>query len=300
MKKAEDNQPERWHGLSVVIPTYNEEHGIAQVLEGLLLVLTGSNLPFEIIAVDDGSSDQTADVIRRYPVRLLRHHNNCGYGASLKTGIRAAQYDLIGMIDADGEYAPEDFPALLTAMADHDMAVGARAKNPNAPSPFIRKPGKWLLVTVANYLVDMKIPDLNSGLRVFSRELVESFMHILPDGFSFTTTITLASIQDHYRIAWIPVQYTQRTGKSKVNVVKDGSKTLLLILRAVVLFNPLKVFLPASGFFFLAGVVDVILEIIINHDFPDVGVVFITTAFLTFFFGLLADQISAMRRGMKK
>jgi glycosyltransferase involved in cell wall biosynthesis len=287
-----------YNGVSVVIPAFNESESIGQVLDGLIKTLRGYPQPFEIIVIDDGSLDRTAEIAAGFPVRLLQHRVNKGYGASLKTGVRAACYELIAMIDSDGQHNPADLMRLIEAACQADMVVGARGKSSHAPA--LRKPGKWLLQKVANYLAGMSIPDLNSGLRVFQRKLILRFAHILPNGFSFTTTLTLAALKENYLVVWSPITVTRRSGKSSVNIVGDGYNTLILILRTIVLFDPLKVFLPPSLFLFIFGVLFSLYGVFRYQSVPESGVISIISAVLLFFLGILADSISSLRMGMRE
>ncbi len=295
MKTPELTQPTQ--GISVIIPAFNEQQGIASVLPALLEALNASQHPFEVLVIDDGSTDDTAEIATRLGVKVLSHRTNKGYGASLKTGIRGAQYELILMMDSDGQHNPTDVLHLVEMAGEYDMVVGTRG--PGSHSPTLRRPGKWLLQLTANYLAGVKIPDLNSGLRVFSRELAGRFMHILPNGFSFTTTLTLACLKENFRIEWVPITVVPRSGKSSVKPIRDGYNTFILILRTIVLFDPLKVFLPPSLLLGAFGVLFSIYGIIRFNSFPETGVLVITAAIILFFLGILADSISALRLGMR-
>ncbi len=233
-------------GLSLVIPTFNEEKGIAGVVRQIVAVGEKLGLPCEIIVVDDGSTDRTAEVLRGIQgIRVVSHQRNMGYGAALKTGMRAAAYERVCITDADGTYPNEKIPELLAAMAENDMVVGARLGTA-AKIPLIRRPAKWLLNQLANYLVQQEIPDLNSGLRIFDKRIAERFLNILPDGFSFTSTITLAMLSNNYRVCYLPIEYHARTGKSKIRPIHDTLNFLQLIVRTILYFDPLRIFLPAG------------------------------------------------------
>lgn len=229
---------------SVIIPAYNEEHGIGKVLDNLRLL--GDRA--EIIVVDDGSYDNTADLVKDYPsVILVSHEQNRGYGAALKTGIRAAKNDIITIIDADGTYPGQQIPELITVLHEggYEMVVGARTAK-EAKIPLLRRPAKWFLTRLANYLSGTRIPDLNSGLRIMKKSAVERFIRLLPDSFSFTTTITLAMLTNGLPVKYVPVQYFHRKGRSKIRPVRDTLNFVQLIIRTILYFNPLKVFLPLS------------------------------------------------------
>ncbi len=256
----------------------------------------------EIIVVDDASTDRTAQIAEQAGFRVIRHRTNKGYGAALKTGIRACQGDIVVMMDADSEHNAAQISKLLDNFGDNDMVVGARAKGSHAP--FIRRPGKWLLSQVANYLAQTNIPDLNSGFRAFRKDVARLFLHILPNGFSFTTTLTLALFKEGYNIAYVPITTTPRVGTSTVHPVRDGINTLMLIIRIIALFDPIKVFLPTSFFLFLLGVVYWIGSGIFRYaqhiepafHIPTGAMLVMLSAVIVFMFGILADQVSAIRR----
>ena len=279
--------------ISIIIPAYNVQASIGVVLDGLREWRDRA----EIIVVSDGSTDQTAAVAERAGVRVIRHRINKGYGAALKTGIRAAQGDVIVMMDADGEHSAAHIQSLLDALGDNDMVVGARGKGSHAP--LVRRPGKWVLSKVANYLAQTEIPDLNSGLRAFRKEVAQLFLHILPNGFSFTTTLTLALFKEGYNIAYVPITTTPRFGsRSTVNPIRDGLNTIMLIIRIIALFDPLRVFVPTSALLFGIGVVYWILDIVLRQrlNIPSGAIVVILASVIIFMFGILADQVSAIRR----
>jgi glycosyltransferase involved in cell wall biosynthesis len=277
-------------GVSIIIPAFNEEKGLAATLEPLMLLAVRKG--WEVIVVDDGSKDGTAEVVRRCGARLISHPDNKGYGAALKTGIRNASNDMIIMMDSDGQHDPSQIELLLSPMDRYDMVVGAR-KGPSG----LRAPGKKLLSLVANYLVGMKIPDLNSGFRAFRKSVIRSFLHFCPNRFSFTTTITLAYLREGYAVKYVPIDVERRVGRaSTVRFFRDGYKALLLIVRVIVLFNPLKVFVPAATFLLVFGVGFTVYGIIVFHRAPNTGVLTILSSIILFFMGILADQISAIRR----
>jgi len=280
--------------FSIIIPAYNEEDGIVGVIKVIReLRLNGE---YEVIVVDDGSTDDTYSQVSKIEgIKVIRHPYNKGYGAALKTGIREARYDTCLIIDSDGQHDPKYIPALMSEMDGNEMVVGARSKD--SQFSLFRKPGKWFLGVLANFLSDVKIPDLNSGLRAIRKERVEEFMHILPNGFSFSTTITLALLKAGYNVKYIPVTTRKRLGrKSTVSAVSDGLNTILLIIRTIVLFNPLKVFVPVSFAMFLAGFLFSLYGVIAYRRFPGTGITVILTSVIIFFVGILADQISLLRR----
>jgi len=282
--------------VSIVVPAFDEEKGIVGVLEELMAVMEARGLPYEILVVDDGSRDGTSEVVRRYPVSLIQHPFNRGYGAAIKTGIRHAKYELICITDADGTYPADCIPKLLGDMDTCDMVVGARTGG-SVAVPLIRRPAKWVLNTLANYLTGIRIPDLNSGLRVFRRDVALEFLRICPSGFSFTTTITLSLLTNDYLVKFEPIDYHPRTGRSKIRPLRDTANFLGLIVRTVTYFSPLKVFMPLS-----LGLMGVGLALLLYRAFFSGGlavtiVVIFLAALQMAAVGLLADMID--KRGIQ-
>lgn len=284
--------------VSIIIPAFNVEASIGGTLQGLAAWRDRA----EIIVVDDGSSDCTGDMARQAGVRVIRHMHNKGQGAALKTGIRAATGDIVVTMDADGEHTADQVAALLDAFDDNDMVVGARAKGSNAP--LLRRPGKWVLASLANYLTETNIPDLNSGLRAIRRDIALRFLHILPNGFSFSTTLTLALLKEGYNTAYVPITTKPRIGRSTVNPIKDGFAAIMLIIRIIALFDPLKVFLPASaalfviglGYWIASGIFRYAAKVEPAFHIPTGALMMMVSAVIVFMFGILADQVSAIRR----
>jgi glycosyltransferase involved in cell wall biosynthesis len=282
--------------ISVIIPAYNEEAAIKSQIEAIKRVLLSHDIPHEIIVIDDGSTDKTAEIAAQHGVLVLRHHSNRGYGAALKTGILSASHEIIAITDADGTYPPRFLPEMLDLIEDFDMVVGART-GVNVHVPFIRKLPKWVLNQLANYVTGTKIPDINSGLRVFHRSVVLQYLHVLPDQFSFTTTITMAMLCDRYAVHYISIDYHQRTGKSKI-VPLDAGLFAVLILRMAVLFRPLCVFLPLAGICLTYGIVKMIIDLAVLGD-PNISasaIMMFLSALLTLLIGMVADGI-AVRLG---
>ena len=279
--------------ISIIIPAFNEEQGLPRVLAGLE---DWRARGAEIIVIDDGSTDNTSGLAESAGARVIRHRANKGYGAALKTGIRACRGDIVVTLDSDGQHNPADIQRLLDELRDSDMAVGLRGKGSHTPS--LRKPGKWVLARVANYLAQTDIPDLNSGFRAIRVSTLKRFLHILPNGFSFSTTLTLALFKEGYNVAYVPITAAPRTGKSTVKPLRDGFNSILLIIRTIALFDPLKVFVPASGMLVLVGLGYWILDTIYVHrlNIPSGAVILFVSAVVVFMFGILADQVSAIRR----
>lgn len=276
--------------LSVVIPAYNEEKGIGKVLDELKDILENNNKDYEIIVLDDGSTDNTAQVAKEKEVRLIQHPQNKGYGAALKNGIKHAEGEKILIIDADGTYPSKDIPRLLEHVDKYDMVVASRTgKDVNIQ--LYRKPAKWFLSNLANYLSETNIPDLNSGMRIFGKEDAQRFFNILPSGFSFTTTITLAYLSNDMSIKYVPIDYHERQGKSKIKPFKDGFNFILLIIKVISYFNPLKVFLPISIIMFIGGLISLLYHLIFFQDVTDLPVMLLLASLQIGFMGIIADII---------
>ncbi len=277
-------------GISIVIPAFNEEAGIIKSLKEVKDALKSVPYEYEIIVVDDGSEDKTAELIcAEEGVELIQSPENRGYGASLKTGIRAAAFDIIVITDADGTYPAYSIPQLVDCLEHYDMVVGSRTGD-EVNIPTIRKPAKWFLTKLASYLAERHIPDLNSGLRVMRRSLVQRFEHILPSGFSFTTTISLASLCTGCLVAYVPINYYARMGTSKIRPT-HAFDFLLLIIRTTVYFNPLKIFLPLGAIFFIGGFTKFIYDIYIGN-LSETALLGFLGAALLWAVGLISDQIS--------
>ena len=223
--------------------------------------------------------------------------HNKGYGAELKTGIRNARANTVVFFDADGQHNHEDVRRIASGIQEYDMVVGARDEE--SYQSYLRMPGKKILTSVANYLAETKIPDLNSGFRAIRKSVVKRFMHILPNTFSFTTTITLALFKSGYEIHYIPISTHKRVGKSTVKV-RDGFRMFILILRMIMLFDPLKVFLPPSLILLSVGSIFVLYTLVTEYVIWKSGMLLIFSGITIFFFGLLADQVSNIRREIGK
>ncbi|MCM3874552.1 MAG: glycosyltransferase family 2 protein [Pyrinomonadaceae bacterium] len=230
--------------VSIVMPAFNEEASVGSSIMELRKLLQAHEISAEFIVVDDGSSDRTANEAKAAGARVIQHRSNRGYGASLKTGIFQACNDVIAITDADGTYPAHYLPQMLQDLEHADMVVGARTGS-KVSIPLVRRPAKWMLNRLANYVSGRDIPDLNSGLRVFRRDVVMQYFSILPDQFSFTTTITMAMLCDKYAVTYVPIDYRKRSGRSKI-VPWDAGSFAILILRIAMLFKPLRVFIPLA------------------------------------------------------
>ncbi len=277
--------------ISIIIPAYNEEETIGEVLSEINKIMEKSNWEYEVMVIDDGSSDGTGRIAKKRRSRLISHPRNMGYGAALKTGIRNAKHDTILIIDADGTYPAGEISKLLKEMNDYDMVVGARTGE-KVKMPFFRRPAKFFLNRLASYLSERKILDINSGLRVFKKGIALKYFHILPAKFSFTTTLTLAFLSDDYSVKYIPIDYRRRKGRSKIRPLRDTWAFLLLIIRTIIYFNPLKVLLPLASLLFLFGIVILLYSKFVLQQVMDITVILlIVTSLLVALLGLIADLI---------
>ncbi|MBA7641410.1 Undecaprenyl-phosphate 4-deoxy-4-formamido-L-arabinose transferase [subsurface metagenome] len=279
---------------SIIIPVYNEEEAIERVIAGLKIYLSQG---CEIVVVNDGSTDQTKEILEKISnIKIIHHPENRGYGAAIKSGVQKSQGEYVLIIDADGSYPSKSISELIGQKDYYDMVVGARI-NPQSQIPLSRRPTKWALNQLANYLTKTKIPDLNSGLRIIQKNALNRFMYLLPNGFSFTTTITLAFLTNGYKVKYLPINYYKRKGKSKIRPIRDTLNFLQLIIKTVLYFNPLKIFIPLSLLIFAAAIIVGVGSILFAPKFMDTTfIVLCATALQTFFFGLLAEIIVHTRR----
>jgi glycosyltransferase involved in cell wall biosynthesis len=282
-------------GVSVLVPCFNERGALGATIDSLLSSMRPTGRAFEVIVIDDGSTDGGTEDLERgntpSVVRVLRQGCNRGYGHALKSGVAAARHELIAITDADGTYPNERLPELLERAREADMVVGARV-GPGVHVPLLRRPAKWALTRLANYLCDTRIPDLNSGMRVMRRPVVRRFLRLLPDGFSFTTTITLAMLTHGYRVTYVPIDYHPRIGRSSIRPVRDTLRFLSLIVRTVMYFRPLKVFAPAAGVLLMSAVAWALFTKLVLGRLADVSaLVLAMSAVQLLAVGLLADLI---------
>lgn len=282
-------------GVSVIIPAFNEAMGIDAVLKSLVTVLSSWREPSEVIVVDDGSSDETAKIAKTSEgVKVIRHNANRGYGAALKSGIRKSIYPMICILDADGTYPVERISDLLNEAANSrfDMVVGWR-RGSGAAVPILRRPPKWFIRRLARVVVGYRIPDLNSGLRVFNRSTVLRFFNLLPDGFSFTTTLTLCMLTNGFLVGYVPIEYHLRIGKSKIRPIQDTLNFIQLVLRIALYFKPMRIFIPLSALLMLLAIAWGGFSAIVLGKLADVSTsVLVLAAVQAGVVGLLADLIN--------
>lgn len=285
--------PDEYEGLSlsVVIPAYNEEGAVRDTVEDVRSSLDPLGIPYEIIVVDDGSSDGTRAEAENTGATVHYNQVNSGYGATLKRGVRAAQYEYVAILDADGTYPARYLPDMLKMCREQDMVVGDRgAAMKNVP--LLRRPAKKFLFKFASFLAERHIPDLNSGLRVFRKSELVPFLPLLPQNFSFTTTITLCMAANGKRFIYTPIDYGKRVGKSKIKPI-DFINFIILILRISTLFNPLRVFIPLGLVFMGLGTIKLIYDIFIGN-LSESAIFAFLAAIMIWSLGLIADMISRL------
>jgi glycosyltransferase involved in cell wall biosynthesis len=278
--------------LTVLLPAYHEEPVIGRVVVGIL-ELYPDPAKVEVLVVDDGSKDGTAAAATAAGARVVRHPYNKGNGATIKTGIRTARGDVIVMMDADGQHNPQDIPRLLEHINEgYDMVVGARSRG---SQKWYRLLANTIYNVLASYLTSFRVEDLTSGFRAIRRDLALQFCYLLPNTFSYPATLTMAVIKAGYSLKYVEIHAAERVGKSKIKLLRDGARFLLIMTKIAVLFGPLKVFLPIGLFVFLPGFVYAIYKLIIHRPWTLPIVISVSVGTLIVMMGLLAEQIAMLR-----
>jgi len=283
------------HDLCIIIPAYNEALALERILNSILTIAEGRS--WEIVVVNDGSKDHTDEVLTQFSsrIRIINHPSNRGYGASLKSGLMSTRATNVLFFDADGQHDPTDIPAFAEALLKYECVFSIRPRGAGIPA--IRKPGKWILHTICNFLANKSIPDINSGFRAGRRVIFMRMLDLLPDGFSFSTTSLMYVMKSRISHIFLPIKCHPRTGTSSVRIFYDGIKTILLALRLIMLFDPLRTFGYPAIALILTGVIYQIY-IIFTERLHIVGgaLLAIITGVILFSFGLLADQIASLRK----
>lgn len=276
--------------LSVIIPVFNE----AQNVPGLLDRIHSLNLPqSELIVVDDGSRDGSAEIAEKKGARVVRHPYNIGNGAAIKNGIRAARGKFVILMDGDGQHQAEDIPKLLAEAERYHMIVGARGKGSRLR--FHRYVANLIYNAFASYVTRFRVRDLTSGFRLLSRQDAMRFIDLLPNTFSYPSTLTLAFLRSGLTVKYVPIQTLYRSGQSKISLIADGIRFLLIITKIATLFSPFRVFLPVSAFFFITGVGYYLFTYLTEGRFTNMAVFLLTTAVIIFMMGLVSEQIALLR-----
>ncbi|MBC7254358.1 MAG: glycosyltransferase family 2 protein [Actinobacteria bacterium] len=279
--------------ISVVIPAYNEEKAIGDDLRKIIETLRVETCRWEIIVVEDGSQDRTAEIVSSFPgVKLIRHPYNMGGGRARNTGIMAASGDIVVITDGDGTYPVQDIPRLVRELEGCDMVVGARTREAGTMK-FLRVPAKFLIRKLAEFVTGMRIPDLNSGMRAIKREALLPYLHMLPHGHSWVSTITLAFLNDGRAIKYVPIDYYPRKGKSTFHPIRDTWSYVMTIFRTMAWFNPLKIFLPLAALLLITGFGKLIADIL-RYDWHITSstVVLLLGGLQVLVLGLIADMIA--------
>lgn len=275
--------------VTVVLPAYNEEAGIGETVRGLR-----SQYPeFEILVVDDGSTDNTVKEAMAAGARVWPHPYNMGNGAAIKTGLRNARGTYVVMMDADGQHNPADIGKLLELKDRYDMVVGSRTRE--SSTSVHRDFANLLYNSFASYVTKFKVEDLTSGFRLVKRDTVGKFIYLLPNTFSYPSTLTLAYLRSGYTVKYVPIETARRKGKSKIKLFQDGARFFLIITKVATLFSPLRVFLPVSASLFMAGIGYYLFTYITSHRFSNMSALLLSTSVIIFMMGLVSEQISQTR-----
>lgn len=283
--------------LSVVLPCFNEEASIEPVIREVRAALAGFEGRFEILVVDDGSSDRTAEIAEREGARVVRRIENGGSGAARKTGIREARGPIVAMLDADGSYVASHLPDLLSYLPRYDQVNGARMSEEGTIKA-LRVPAKWAIRKVAEWVSGKRIPDLNTGMKVFKRDIMLRYLWVLPEGFSCVTSMTLAFLCNGHPVKYVPVRYRKRIGPSKFHPIKDSANYLFTVFRIMTYFQPLRVFLPIAFAVFALALVKSVWDFWFSgrHTLQESDIILWLGGLLILMLGMLADLVVAQRR----
>jgi glycosyltransferase involved in cell wall biosynthesis len=276
--------------ISIIIPAYNEAQNIGNVIKSII-----ERCPsVEIIVINDGSTDNTANEAKKAGAFVYNHPYNIGNGAAIKTGIRHASGDILIFMDGDGQHDPEDIKEFLRYMEDYDMVVGARRSDQHAS--WGRAIGNWFYNRLASYVAKFPIQDLTSGFRAIRADIAVSFLYFLPNTYSYPTTLTLGVLRSGLRLKYIPIRVQQRnSGKSSINLLSDGVRFFLIITKICTLYSPFRVFLPVSFVTFIIGLFYYLYTFITEGRFTNMGVLLFTTSVIIFMLGMISEQISQLR-----
>lgn len=280
--------------VSIIIPTYNEEDSIQEVVSKIHEVLSKEDYQFEIIVVNDGSQDRTKESALAGGARVIEHAYNIGNGGAIKTGIRSAQGRILVFIDGDGQHNPNEIPRLLEKFDIYDMVVGARTRL--SETAFHRDLANRIYNLFASYICNRKIPDLTSGFRAIRADIAREFLPLLPNTFSYPTTMTLAVARSGYQYTYHPIKTTRRKGKSKINLIQDGTRFLLILFKVSTLFSPLKVFIPASFLVFMLGFGYGLYKVLyLGSGYGPTSAMLMTISGVIFLIGLISEQVTQLR-----
>ncbi len=280
--------------ISIILPAFQEEQGIVPLLERIGEIMEALGRPWEVLVVDDGSTDGTAARAREAGARVMSHPYNIGNGAAVKTGIREARGRVIVMMDADGQHDPADIPRLVEQIGPYDMAVGARTKE--SETSLHRDLANKIYNWFASYICNRKIEDLTSGFRAIKAGAARAFLYLLPNTYSYPTTLTLAIVRSGRSLKYVPVKTVRRVGRSKIRLLRDGSRFFFIIMKIATLFAPMKVFLPVSALMFLTGLVYGLVRIFyFDTRYGPTSAMLITMSVVVFMVGLVSEQVAQLR-----
>ncbi|MEA1935977.1 MAG: glycosyltransferase family 2 protein [Thermodesulfobacteriota bacterium] len=280
--------------ISIIVPAYREEKVISDVVEEIRRVMDTTGRDYEIMVVNDGSDDETAAEAKKAGARVISHPYNMGNGAAVKTGIRNTKGEIIVTLDGDGQHSPEDIPRLLEKMDAYDMAVGARTGASEAS--FHRTMANRIYNWFATYMCKRRIEDLTSGFRAIKTDIARRFVLLLPNTFSYPTTITMAVVRSGYSLVYVPIKTTRRVGKSKIKPLRDGARFLIIIIKIATLFSPMRVFLPVSALMFFSGLGYGLLKIfVLGERYGPTAAMLMTVAVVVFMVGLVSEQVAQLR-----
>jgi len=276
--------------VSIIIPVHNE----AQTIGNLVSRIRVLHPEFEIIIVNDGSTDDTAFSAEDAGATVYSHPYNIGNGAAIKSGIRIAKGDILVFMDGDGQHSPEDIAKMLEYLPDYDMVVGARSMGNQASLG--RAAGNKIYNWLASYVAKFPIQDLTSGFRAVKSDIARNFLYLLPNTYSYPSTLTLGALRSGRSVKYIPIIIQKRkTGKSKIKIFHDGTIFFLIITKICTLYSPLRIFLPASLMMFLLGLSYYLYTFFAWHRFTNMSALLFTTSILIFMLGLISEQICQMR-----
>jgi glycosyltransferase involved in cell wall biosynthesis len=280
--------------ISIVLPAYHEERVISRVIASIHAVMQKPGINYEVVVVDDGSTDRTSDEAHAAGARVVRHAYNLGNGAAVKTGIRHARGDVVVLMDSDGQHDPHDILRLLVDIPTHGMVVGARTRD--SESATYRDLANFIYNKFASYICGRKIDDLTSGFRAIRTPLVRQFLYLLPNTFSYPTTITLALLKAGHCVSYVPIKAAKRVGQSKIRPLKDGPRFLVIMLKIATLFSPLKVFLPVSLVTIGLGLFWYLYTyFFVSPKLPQATVILTISGILFLLMGLISEQIAQLR-----
>lgn len=275
--------------VSVVIPAREESASIGAVVRGVMRVLPDA----EVIVVDDGSGDDTADIAQSHGARVAKHPYPKGNGAAIKTGVRQAAHDVLVFLDGDGQHNPDDIPRLLKMIdTGYDLVVGARSAG--SQTNHWRLAGNWIYNTLASWITGQRVHDLTSGFRAVRADMFREFLDLYPNGFSCPTTSTMAFFRAGYSVAYVPVLMAKHSGNSHIRLFRDGGRFFVIIFRIGTLYSPLKIFAPVSAFLFVAGAIYYAYTYMTEGRFTNFGALLFLSSVIVFMIGLVSEQITSL------